>query len=257
MKFPAKDIKSPNVDFRDEEGGLTYRISELESRVNYAWGPDNSITAKLANPRYREAPLYLTPGTWDISSGFETFNDGEQVVGSGYYSAMTSNGASPMWTVTNDRTMIRGIRFTDGGYSVSRIISGSDADNIIIESCSFGFSSASGIAISLTNCDNVSIRNCSFAFGTAGIYLLDCDNAMITGNRIRGISRSAGNHAINLDSTGTGSASTRCNDCIVSGNHVSSVGSIRYNTSGAHLVGDSTVSGQAKLNNISATLTAY
>jgi len=257
MKFPTKDIKVPNVDFREETGGLDYRVSELESRVNYGWGPDSSISSKLANPRYREAPLYLTPGIWDISAGFESFNDGEHVVGSGYYSTIRANGAATMWTITNDRAVIRGVRFTDNGEAVSRMIYASAADYITIENCSFSFTDASGVAISFSDCDHVTIRNCTFTYGTSGIYLLDCNNAVVTGNRILGIDRSAGNHAINLDSTGTGSSSTRCNDCIVSGNHVSSVGTIRYNTSGNHLVGDSSVSGQAKLNNISATLTAY
>ena len=50
MKFPAKDIKVPNVDFREEAGGLDYRVSELESRVNYGWGRDNSVTSQRAPP---------------------------------------------------------------------------------------------------------------------------------------------------------------------------------------------------------------
>ena len=261
MKFPVKDIKSPNVDFDDDIGGLSYRVAELESRVHYSWGPDVSVTTKLANPRYREAPLYLTPGTWDISAGFESFNDGEHVTGAGYYTVLRSNGASPMWTITNDRVVIRGVRFTDNGESVSRMISASSADYVTIDSCTFSFSTTSAAAIYLSDCDHVTIRNCTITYSgsgaSTGIYLLDCNNAMIENNRILGVDRGSSGIAINLDSTGTGSASTRCNDCIVSGNHVSSSGSIRYNTSGNHLVGDSSVSGQAKLNNVSAAFVAY
>lgn len=261
MKFPAKDIKVPNVDFREAQGGLDYRVSELESRVNYGWGPDNSVTSKLANPRYREAPLYLTPGTWDISAGVESFNDGEHVFGSGYYSTIRANGASPMWTITNDRAVIRGVRFTDNGEAVTRMIYALSADYVTIDSCSFSFSTTSAAAIYLSDCDHVTIRNCTITYtgsgASTGIYLLDCNNAMIENNRILGVDRGSSGIAVNLDSTGTGSASTRCNDCIVSGNHVSSSGSIRYNTSGNHLVGDSSVSGHAKLNNVSAAFVAY
>lgn len=258
MNIPVKDIVIPRGYDEENDKRAYFRVRELEDHVDYRWDPHTSVTSKMTNPRYREAPLYLSPGTWDLNSGFSSQFAGEHVSGSGSYTVLRSNGASTMWTISHDKAMIRGVRFFDNGKAVSRMISVSGASSVIIDSCSFIFSSGStGIAISLTDCDNVAIRNCNFAFGSAGIYLLDCDNAIITGNRIRGISRSAGNHAINLDSTGTGSASTRCNDCIVSGNHVSSVGSIRYNTSGSHLVGDSTVSGHAKLNNVSATHTAY
>jgi len=258
MKVPIRDIVVPRGYDAENDKQAYFRVKELEDHVDYRWDPHTSVTSKMTNPRYREAPLYLSSGTWDLNSGFSTKFAGEQAIGTGYYTLLRSNGAATMWTISHDRAAIRGIRFDDNGKTVSRMISASGASSVVIDSCSFVFTSGStGIAISLTNCDNVVIRNCTFAYGSSGIYLLDCDNAVITGNRIQGINRSSGNHAINLDSTGTGSASTRCNDCIVSGNHVSSIGSIRYNTSGSHLAGDSSVSGHAKLNNVSATLTAY
>ena len=261
MLIPVKDVVVPRGYDTIQDDSLLFRVEELETRVDYRWGPRSSVTEKLSNPRYREAPLFLSPGTWDLNSSFQTQHDGEHVAGVGYYTILRSNGATPMWTITHDRTVIRGVRFTDNGNAVTRMISASGADYVTIDGCSFSFSTTSAAAIHLSDCNNVTIKNCTIAYSgsgaSTGIYLLDCNNAMIENNRILGVDRGSSGIAVNLDSTGTGSPSTRCNDCIVSGNHVSSSGSIRYNTSGNHLVGDSTVSGQATLNNVSAALVAY
>ena len=79
-------------------------------------------------------------------------------------------------------------------------------------------------------------------------YLLDCDDAIIENNRMNQPGGYSGN-VINLDSTGTGAADTRCNFAIVAGNHVGASGVIRYNNSPTvHRVA---------ANNTNATLTAY
>jgi len=242
-----------------ETASVGRRLYDLEGRVPYRWGPDTHIPNQLSNPRYREAPLYLGPGVWDLNGAMNIVNDKVTIIGSGSKTIFRSNKLvdRSLMEVTGDDFFLALVKFEDGGNALTSFIGGGPGvRNLYIDSCVFEFTpGATGNSLYFVNCDQVTINNCAFIFGANGAALQDCDDALITNCRSAGINRASG-YSVNLLSTGTGSAATRCNDCVVMTNHFSSMGGIRYNTSGAHLVGDSGA-GQPTLNNLSIGFAAY
>jgi hypothetical protein len=228
------------------EDDVLRRVSYLEGAIPAVVGPSQSPQKVLSHPHFREAGLHLRPGTWHVNQGgFSTSNTYEHVVGSGYHTNIASNGgASSLWSITHDGALLENIRFTSATLAVTIV----GADDVTIRNCWFEGTDML-YHILATNADRLRIEGCLFEGGSdSGVKLTDSDDAIIVNNRILDVNRSASAYAINLNSTVDGAADTRCNDCIVVGNHVTSSGSIRYNTTGSHAVTG---------NNTGATLDTY
>jgi hypothetical protein len=243
-----------------------YVYPDLQRQADFRLTPRENPQKWQNHVHYSYGPMLLSPGQWTIQSQLEISNDNLHMKGVGYWTSLAIGGQNTTGTllISGDNVIIENIRFTRetvlptrersgrSGTATSLVTGGNYIDvrgsNVTIRNCWIDCTNGA-VGVYARIADKLTIENCIVDGGSGDMfYLLDCDDAIIENNRMNQPGGYSGN-VINLDSTGTGAADTRCNFAIVAGNHVGASGVIRYN--------NATGSHQVAANNANATLTTY
>jgi hypothetical protein len=236
MKYaPQAPAMSGGMGLGDPRFDL--RIAQLERGRRRVFTPKDQVDTWISHPHFREAPILLDYGRWDVHSPLLMSADNTHLIGSGYHSVIRMGSANQTFAmnISGNGVVIENVRFVrDIAPTVYLLqITGED---VTIRNCWFESSGASGCILANV-ADRLTIDSCIVSGGARDmIYVLDSDESVITDNRLIPPA-GYGAFAINLDSTNTAVAAQRCNDAIVANNHIGAH-AIRYNNTGVHLIAD-------------------
>jgi hypothetical protein len=246
MKFP------PVLPQRRHAGGLSKgnvpeRLDAIEKKFRWRLNAREDFAAWSSHPHFAESPVLLDVGQWSIHNNITISKSNIHISGFGYHTVIKAGttNADGILTISGDNVIIENVRFWKEN-ALDALMLHITGNSVTIRNCWFD-GNANTNCILANVADKLTVDSCYFNGGTRDIiYVLDSDESVISNNRVVPPA-GFGGIAIHLASTNTAVAADRCNDAIVSNNHVGAH-VIRYNNTGLHVIAD---------NNNTATTTGY
>ena len=215
------------------KGNTEERLDAIERKIIDFVTPTQSVGLWAAHGHYKQLPLALSPGSWNLHERDIVSADSIHIVGSGFQTGliMSPVNTTGCLSVSGSSVVIENLRF-QGSTGTLLNVSGS---SVTIRNCWF---EGSGDANCVTVTSNYfTLESCTIVGGSANMVVVaNSDNAIINNNRFYPPA-GFGSYGIFLSSTDPAVAANRCDYCVIVGNHMGSASvDIRYNATGNHVV---------------------